>query len=262
MADKAENHPLSNRRPKSSDLPNGGPTPITPIANSGLAEAIKNGGRITQLMVDSVRDYAILMLDTAGYIASWNQGAKRIKGYDADEVIGCHFSCFYSELDVKNGKPDRELQTAIAEGRYEEEGWRIKKGGSRFWANVIITPLRDATGKLRGFTKVTRDISERREAQLQIEQQNRELELRNRELERATKHKSEFLATMSHELRTPLNAIVGFSELLAEESAGALNDKQKRFVGHIKQGSAHLLQLINDILDLSKIEAGQIELRL
>ena len=102
---------------------------------------------------------------------------------------------------------------------------------------------------------VARDITERKKAQLQIEQQNRELALRNREVERATTLKSKFLATMSHELRTPLNAIVGFSELLAEETAGELNEKQKRFVGHIKQGSAHLLQLINDILDLSKIDA-------
>src|SRR2546430_5337164 len=97
MADKAENHPLSNRRPKSSDLPNGGPTPITPIANSGLADAIKNGDRIYQLMVDAVKDYAIFMLDPAGYIASWNQGAQRIKGYDADEIIGRHFSVFYTD---------------------------------------------------------------------------------------------------------------------------------------------------------------------
>src|SRR4029077_599638 len=100
-----------------------------------------------------------------------------------------------------------------------------------------------------------------KKTQQQMEQQNRELELRNREVERATKLKSKFLASMSHELRTPLNAIVGFSDLLDEQTPGPLNDKQKRFVNHIKQGSAHLLQLINDILDLSKIEAGQLELR-
>ena len=115
--------------------------------------------------------------------------------------------------------------------------------------------------------RVGRDITERKRAEEEREQievrlahANHELELRNRELERATKPKSKFLANMSHELRTPLNAIVGFSELLGEETAGQLNDKQKRFVNHIKQGSTHLLQLINDILDLSKIEAGQLEM--
>ena len=479
-------------------------------------EALRESTEHIRLLVDSVKDYAIFMLDPSGHVASWSQAAERIKGYAPNEIVGRHFACFYPPEDVQNGKPERELQSAIAEGRYEEEGWRIRKDGSRFWANVIITALTDGAGKLRGFSKITRDVTERRraeellreseqrltlastsgevgvwdldliadqawrslqhdrifgyesllpnwgkevffshvvpedrelvkqrfeeafqcghlefecriiradkamrwisakgevfrneqgqpirmtgvvtdvterkrveealersrenlrallevapdavvtvddqgrivlvnsqteklfgyqrqellgerveklipdrvrdghsqhrasysadphtrvmgaglelnalrkdgtefpveislspihtsegfrvissirdvterkKAQQQIEQQNRELELRNREVERATKLKSKFLASMSHELRTPLNAIVGFSDLLAEGTPGDLNDKQKRFVNHIKQGSAHLLQLINDILDLSKIEAGQLELR-
>ncbi len=224
-------------------------------------EALRESEEHLRLLVDGVRDYAIFMLDPSGKVAGWNQGAERIKGYRASEIIGRHFSCFYPPEEVKVGKPERELQRALAEGRYEEEGWRLRKDGSRFWADVVITPLTDETGKLRGFSKITRDITERKKAQQQIEQQNRELEIRNREVERATKLKSKFLASMSHELRTPLNAIVGFSDLLAEGTPGQLNDKQKRFVNHIKQGSAHLLQLINDILDLSKIEAGQLELR-
>jgi PAS domain S-box-containing protein len=479
-------------------------------------EVLREAAEQLRLLLDGVKDYAIFMLDPSGNVATWNQGAARIKGYKADEIVGHHFRCFYPPEDVQNGTPEHELEKAIAEGRYEEESWRIRKDGSRFWANVVITALTDGTGKLRGFSKITRDITERRRAdellresekrltlastsgevgvwdldliadqawrslqhdrifgyesllphwgkevfcrhvlpedrelvqqrfeeafqtghlafecriiradqvtrwisakgevirnqqgqpirmmgvvtdaterkrveealeksrenlrallevapdavvtvddqgkivlvngqteklfgyqrhellgepverliparvreghsqqrvgysaapharvmgaglelyalrkdgtefpveislspiqtsegfrvissirdvserkksQMQIEQQNRELELRNREVERATKLKSKFLASMSHELRTPLNAIVGFSELLAEGTPGQLNDKQKRFVNHIKQGSAHLLQLINDILDLSKIEAGQLELR-
>ena len=360
-----------------------------------VEEALRKSEEHLRLLVDGVRDYAIFMLDPSGQVASWNQGAERIKGYKANEIIGRHFSCFYPPEDLQNGKPERELQKAIAEGHYAEEGWRIRKDGSRFWAHVVITALRDNTGKLRGFSKVTRDVTEQRRAeellreseqrltlastsgevgvwdldliadqawrslqhdrifgyesllpnwgaavfsdhvfpedrelvQRRLEEafqnghlefecriiradqamrwisekgevvrneqgqpirmmgvvtdvterkraeeekrkfmdrlaaSNQELELRNREVERVTKLKSKFLASMSHELRTPLNAIVGFSDLLAEGTPGDLNDKQKRFVNHIKQGSAHLLQLINDILDLSKIEAGQLDLR-
>jgi PAS domain S-box-containing protein len=482
-------------------------------------EALQESEEHLRLLVDGVKDYAIFMLDLSGQVATWNQGAERIKGYIAEEIVGRHFSCFYPPEDVRNGKPERELQTAITEGRYEEEGWRIRKDGSRFWAHVVITAVRDETGKMRGFSKVTRDVTEHMRADellreserrltlastsgevgvwdldlitnqawrslqhdrifgyvsllpnwgtavfsehvfpedrelvkqrfeeafqngrlefecriiradhamrwisakgevLRNEQgqpirmmgvvtdvterkraeevlresderhrklfennphptwvfdretlrflavnaaavgkygysrdeflaitvkdirppedvpalleavgalgdgnesnatwrhrlkdgtvidventsysltfvgrparvvvavdvtrrnraeaekrkfvdrlaaSNQELELRNREVERATQMKSKFLASMSHELRTPLNAIVGFSDLLADGTPGALNAKQKRFVGHIKQGSTHLLQLINDILDLSKIEAGQLELR-
>ena len=229
--------------------------------NIRTTQALQESEEHLRLLVDSVKDYAIFMLDPSGHVKSWNQGAEAIKGYKANEIVGRHFACFYPFEDVKDGKPERELQRANAEGRYEEEGWRLRKDGSRFFATVVITALRDGAGKLRGFSKITRDITERQKTQRQMEQQNRELELRNREVERATKLKSKFLASMSHELRTPLNAIVGFSDLLDEQTAGPLNDKQKRFVNHIKQGSAHLLQLINDILDLSKIEAGQLELR-
>ena len=355
-------------------------------------EVLREKAEQIRLLVDGVKDYAVFMLGPSGHVTSWNQGAERIKGYKPDEIIGRHFSCFYSAAEVQNGKPERELQKAIAEGRYEEEGWRIRKDGSRFWANVIITALTDGAGKLRGFSEITRDITERKrvEGVLQESEErhrklfdnnphptwvfdretlrflavnaaavsrygysrdeflamtlkdirppedvpalleavnilgdeverhgtwrhrlkdgsiidvsntsysltflgrparvvvvvdvteakraeeerhrftdrlaasNQQLELRNREVERATALKSKFLASMSHELRTPLNAIVGFSDLLDEQAAGPLNAKQTRFVNHIKQGSAHLLQLINDILDLSKIEAGQLELR-
>src|SRR6266705_5590592 len=114
------------------------------------------------LLVSSVVDYAIFMLDAAGVVVTWNEGAQRIKGYHADEIIGRHFSVFYPTEDARNRKPDWELEVARREGRYEEEGWRVRKDGTRFWASVVITALRDETGRLRGYAKVTRDLTERK----------------------------------------------------------------------------------------------------
>ena len=116
-----------------------------------------------RLLVEGIRDYAIFMLDPDGRIASWNAGAQRFKGYRADEIIGKHFSTFYTREDVERGHPQEELEIATREGRFEEEGWRVRKDGTRFWASVVITALRDKSGTLRGFGKVTRDMTERRE---------------------------------------------------------------------------------------------------
>jgi PAS domain S-box-containing protein len=165
MSDKAEKRPLPKRPPKKAAVPVEAPTPITPIRNSGLAEALKHGGRIYELMVDSVRDYAIFMLDPDGHVASWNKGAQRIKGYTADEIIGRHFSTFYPPEDIAAGKPPAELKQATRQGKFEEEGIRLRKDGSAFWASVVITAVRDEDGSLVGFAKVTRDLTERRAAQ-------------------------------------------------------------------------------------------------
>ena len=121
-----------------------------------------------RLMVESVRDYAIFMLDPNGCIMTWNKGAERLKQYSADEIIGQHFSKFYPPEDLAAGKPQRELEIAIAEGRVEDEGWRLRKDGSRFWALVVITALYDSEGKLTGFGKVTRDLTERRATEEQL----------------------------------------------------------------------------------------------
>jgi PAS domain S-box-containing protein len=218
-------------------------------------EALRQSEERFRLLVSEVTDYAILMLDPEGRIASWNAGAERIKGYQAHEIIGQHFSRFYPTEDVEGGKPVYELKVTRERGRFAEEGWRVRKDGSRFWAHVVITALRDATGQLRGFAKVTRDITEHKRTQELIM-------LAKEEAERASKFKDQFLSTMSHELRTPLNAVLGFSDLLADERYGALNDRQQRYVSHIHSGGRHLLRLISDILDLSKIEAGRMELTL
>jgi PAS domain S-box-containing protein len=143
-------------------------------------QALENALRLRQseerfrLLVEAVQDYAIFMLDPAGYIVSWNAGAQRIKGYHAAEIIGRHFSCFYGEQDVANRKPQIELEVATRDGRLEDEGWRIRQDGSRFWASVVITAIRDESGTLVGFGKVTRDFTERMQAQKALEQEMRE----------------------------------------------------------------------------------------
>lgn len=121
--------------------------------------------QLFRLMVANVRDYAIFMLDPTGHIATWNLGAERIKQYRADEIIGKHFSIFYPEIDVRAGKCELELEGAARDGRFEDEGWRVRKDGSRFWANVVITAVRDADGSLVGFAKVTRDLTDRKRAE-------------------------------------------------------------------------------------------------
>jgi PAS domain S-box-containing protein len=146
---------------------------------TGLEERVRERTRTLaeseerfRMMVEEVKDYAIIMLDAEGRIVSWNAGAERIKGYRADEIVGRHFSQFYPREDMESGKPERALANAIAEGRFEEEGWRVRKDGSLFFAGVIITALRDDAGGLRGFTKITRDITEQKQAEIKIKEVN------------------------------------------------------------------------------------------
>jgi len=128
-----------------------------------------------RLFVDSVREYAIVMLDPAGHVVSWNPGAERIKGYSQEEIMGRHFSCFYTPEGIQRGLPEHELEVAAKEGRFEDEGWRVTKDGKRFWASVVITSLREKDGRLRGFGKVTRDLTERKQTEERIRQQATEI---------------------------------------------------------------------------------------
>ncbi len=331
-----------------------------------------------RLLVESLQDYAILMLDPQGLVTSWTSAAEKIKGYRAEEVLGKSFECFYTPADVENGHPREVLRLAGVQGHFEEDGWRVRKDGSLFWANVTITALSDGAGRLRGFSKVVRDISVRR----RIEQELKENELQfrlllecapdaivvvdetgrlvlvneqaeglfgykrdeligqpvetllphsnrqnhaqhrasyrqsphlrqmgigmdlqalrkdgqqfpvevslspiqthagawvaagirdtterteaesrlvaeRRRAENASRAKSDFLATMSHEIRTPMNAILGMADLLRETE---LSEVQRDYVGRFRRAGTNLLALINDILDLSKIESGKFEL--
>jgi PAS domain S-box-containing protein len=254
VSDKAEKHPLSKRPPKESDAITEAPIPITPIGNSRLADAIKHSGRIYQLMVDSVLDYAIFMLDPNGHVASWNKGAHRIKGYTADEIIGRHFSVFYPHEDIVSGKPAQELKTANRLGRFEDEGLRLRKDGTTFWASVVVTAVRDDDGALIGFAKVTRDLTERRAVQEKAIADASRLA----RAEAANTAKSEFLTAMSHELRTPLNAIGGYAELLSLGLGGPINPEQIEYLDRIRKSQQHLLGIISDLLNFSRIEAGNL----
>jgi len=221
-------------------------------------QALRESEELFRLLVESVKDYAIFMLDPQGCVVTWNPGAERLKGYQAEEIIGSHFSRFYPEEDLKAGKPARELAVAIAEGRYEEEGWRVRKDGSLFWASVTITAVHDRTGSLRGFAKVTRDLTRQREAAKQELELAREQSARVA-AEKANQVKDEFLAVLSHELRTPLNAIVGWSHLL--RSPGKLGPEQvSRGLDAIERNATIQNQIVSDVLDISRITSGKVRL--
>ncbi len=203
-----------------------------------------------RLMVESVSDCAILQLDPEGRVVSWNSGAQRIKGYHSEEILGQHLSIFYPREAAESGKPGRDLAAAAADGRFDDEGWRVRQDGSTFWANVAITAIRDQGGNLRGFAKLTRDLTESRQV---------EAELTNAKTaaEKANLAKSDFLSSMSHELRTPLNAILGFAQLM-ESDTPPPSPSQKASLGQILQAGWYLLDLINEILDLALIESGRL----
>ena len=205
-----------------------------------------------RLFVDAVSDYALLMLDPSGNVVSWNSGAERIKGYKAEEILGRHFSCFYLPEAIAKGHPDAELRIATEVGRYAEEGWRLRKDGSRFLAEVVITAIRNANGELAGFAKVTRDITEREN----IDQQNKKAK---EAAESADRAKGNFLANMSHEIRTPMNGVIGLTGLML---SGDLNPQQREFAQTIRASGETLLAIINDILDFSKVEAGKLLIEL
>jgi PAS domain S-box-containing protein len=206
-----------------------------------------------RILIDSIKDYAIFMLDADGHVATWNLGAQRIKGYTAPEIIGRHFSVFYPEADVRAGKCEMELEGASRDGRFEDEGWRLRKDGSRFWANVVITALRGRDGTLLGYAKVTRDLTERRELE--------EERIRLARAQEAVRLRDEFLSLASHELKTPLTVLQLQLEALQERLTGDHTTTGVK-LDRSQRAMHRLSELIEALLDVSRIATGQFTLHL
>ncbi len=225
-------------------------------AVSAPGESKQDAADQLRLLIESVTDHAILTLDLHGHVASWNPGAERIKGYRADEIVGQHFSRFYPPEAVVANKPQRGLDVATREGRFEEDGWRVRKDGSRFWANVVITALHDETGQLRGFGKVTRDFTARYQAQ-----ERREMD----RLREALRIRDDFLSVASHELRTPLTPLqlklTAMRRAIDHAPTGTVSSERiSRDLDVAVRQVRKLVELVDDLLDVSRLTVGQMTL--
>jgi PAS domain S-box-containing protein len=197
-----------------------------------------------RLLLEGVQDYAVFMLDPEGRVTSWNTGAQRITGYSASEIIGHSFERFFLPADVAAGRPANELREAMLNRRSEDRGWRLRKDGSRFWAEAVVTSLRDASGRMRGFAKVVRDLSDRKRIE-SLEEQGRNL--------------TEFLAMLAHELRNPLAPISNAVAIIAASEQGNSRIRWAREV--IERQANHLTRLVDDLLDVSRITRGKLRLK-
>jgi PAS domain S-box-containing protein len=228
------------------------------IAGMKLRECEQN----FRLLVEAVRDYAIFMLDSDGRIVSWNTGAQLLKGYCAEEIIGQSFSRFYTEADRQAGRPSRLLKIAADLGRVEDEGLRVRKDGTTFWANVIITALYDDQGQVRGYAKITRDLTERRRIEEELRNSIQRLEDAKQQLQELNEVKSSSISIASHEVRSPLTSIKGYVDNLLEGVAGPLPDSVRYYLTRIGYNTDRVIRLTNALLDLSRIEAGEMPLDL
>lgn len=217
-----------------------------------------------RLLVEQVKDYAIFMLDQTGRIISWNEGAERIKGYTADEILGKHFSIFFPKEDIAAGKADFELEIACKEGKYSEEGWRIRKNGSRFWGSILITAVYNEYGNLVGFSKVTRDLTERKTSELALKESEEryrrlveKLNRSNMELEFANKELEQFNSIVSHDLQEPLRTIHSFLQLIEMRLGDKKDPEVKTYINKAVKGAIRMKGLITSLLDYSQLDKNQ-----
>jgi PAS domain S-box-containing protein len=218
-----------------------------------LAERHRENELRFRLLIDAVKDYAIISLDADGLVTTWNTGAERLKGYSSGEIIGQHMSRFYPQADIARRKPDQELQQAASTGHMEDQGWRVRKDGSHFWAEVAITAVHDSAGKLIGFLKIAKDITAKRDAEDQIQKLNSELTQRVEELGTVNRELESFSYSVSHDLRAPLRHVDGFARILKEEYSPTLPEDAIRYLDRILEAATHMGQLIDDLLNLARI---------
>ena len=198
------------------------------------------------LAINEIEDYAIILMDPEGNIMNWNKGAQNIKGYTSEEIIGKNFRKFYTDEDRKNDKPGRLIKIARETGRAQDEGWRVRKDGSLFWGSITITAVHDESGDLVGFSKVTRDLTERKATDLVREIHENQLQSKNRELE-------QFLYIASHDLQEPIRTISGFNALLSKKYSNNFDDDGKKILGFISQACNHMVELIKGLLEYGRI---------
>jgi PAS domain S-box-containing protein len=217
--------------------------------------ALRESEQRFRLLVEAVQDYAIFMLDTEGRVSSWNMGAQRIKGYKASEIIGTHFSRFYPEEDLRAGKPQRELEIATREGRLEDEGWRLRKDGSRFWANVVITALKDNAGNPIGFTKVTRDFTERMQAQRALQQSQQRLQDSEKSLRRLSHHllrtQDEERRRIGRDLHDSLGQYLTVLKMKVDSLASAAALNHTGDVDELKECAQFIAEAITEVRTIS-----------
>jgi PAS domain S-box-containing protein len=198
-------------------------------------------------------------MDAGGYIRTWNKGAQKNKGYLADEIIGKHFSTFYSKNDKDEGKPMLELELARKYGQVEDEGWYLRKDGSMFLANVVITSLYDTDGTLIGFSKVTRDLTQRKEREDDLRKTNILLKKQQHELELLNASKDEFISLASHQLRTPATGVKQYVGMLIEGFSGTLQPNQQELLIKAYESNERQLRIISDLLKVAQVDAGKVK---
>lgn len=214
-----------------------------------------------KILVESVQDYAIFFMDPEGYIQTWNRGAEKNKGYTHDEIIGKHFSIFYSDEDNADRKPERELEIAKKVGRVEDEDWRYRKDGSKFWANVVITALYDDQGDLQGFAKVTRNLTERKVNEDNLRSANTLLQEQQTELQRLNESKDEFISLASHQLRTPATAIKQLLGLILEGFEGDVPPNIRNLLEKTYESNERQINIVNSLLKVAQVDSGKVNLR-
>jgi PAS domain S-box-containing protein len=228
--------------------------PLSGFKGNRTEEDVWHSEERFRLLVESVQEYAIFMLSPEGNVVNWNKGAERIKGYTADEILGKHFSCFYPLEAIAQGKPGLELRTAIEQGQAKEEGWRVRKDGQRFWANVVITPLFDKDGCLQGFAKISRDMTEAKRTEQALNDKNIELQETARKLARSNRDLQQFAYVASHDLQEPLRMVASFTQLLANRYQDRLDQDAQDFIKYAVDGATRMQALISDLLTYSRVD--------